>query len=396
MIGGLGKHVGDLVPALAHEDVEVHVVTPNLADAASEEVIAVGATVHRVPVSPATTDHSGIAFVRAVNEQLAQAAAALHSLYGPFDLVHSHDWLTSFGGIALKHRFRLPLVATLHGTERGRWQGHLHTDQSLVIDAAEWTLTYEAWRVITVSAFMREQLHASFSLPLDKIDVVQNGVTLPAGAMLAPHERAAFRRRWADDDAPIIFYVGRVVHEKGIQVLIEAVPCIRARHPTARVVVAGTGARLDDLRQYARERGVADVVQFTGFISDEERDRLYEVATVAAFPSLYEPFGIVALEAMVHCCPVVVAATGGLREVVRLWDNGMTAHPGDAASLAWAINATLADPVAARWRAERAWREVQECYNWQQIARSTVDVYERVQSARRRSEWASPQIEQVA
>ena len=144
-------------------------------------------------------------------------------------------------------------------------------------------------------------------------------------------------------------------------------------------MIAGTGGQLEALQQRARERGISGHVHFTGFISDEERDHLFQVADVAVFPSLYEPFGIVALEAMCYHCPLVVAATGGLVEVVKLHETGMTSHPGDPESLAWAIIETLQHPEWAKARAENAFREIQELYNWNRVAAQTLDVYLRVQ-----------------
>jgi glycosyltransferase involved in cell wall biosynthesis len=132
---------------------------------------------------------------------------------------------------------------------------------------------------------------------------------------------------------------------------------------------------------------VEDAFIFTGYLPDEERDRLFEVADVAVFPSLYEPFGIVALEAMVHRCPVVVAAAGGLAEVVKLHETGMTSHPGSAESLAWAVVETLRHRDWAIARADNAFDEVRELYSWPRIARETTEVYRRVQQEWRQSGW---------
>ena len=396
MVGGLGKHVLELASALADQGVEVHVVTPNIAVAPPCEPFALGGTVHRVAVPQLVWgDHDWLGYVREVNACLTLACIEIERDLGPFDILHCHDWLLAWSAITIKHAHRVPLVATIHSMEHGRSRGQAWSDQARAIDAVEWQLTYEAWRVIVASQYMAEQLHTLFRLPTDKIDVIHNGVTPPTRHTFPNHERAAFRRRWADDAAPIVFYVGRIVQEKGIDVLIDAIDPVLARHPGARFVVAGTGPMRDSLQHYALARGVAAHMHWTGYIADAERDRLFAVADVATFPSVYEPFGIVALEAMAHRCPVVVAATGGLREVVRLFDNGMTAHPGDAASLAWAINGTLDDPMAAKERAERAYDETKRAYSWREIARATTAVYRRVRDDGRQSGWAMPQIEQV-
>ncbi|HOU25057.1 MAG TPA: glycosyltransferase family 4 protein, partial [Anaerolineae bacterium] len=125
----------------------------------------------------------------------------------------------------------------------------------------------------------------------------------------------------------------------------------------------------------------------TGFIPDEDRDGLYRMASCAVFPSLYEPFGIVALEAMAARVPVVVSLAGGLQEVVRHSETGITVHPDNPVSLAWGINHTLARPDWARQRAENAYQVVLSEFNWQKIARETLAVYSRVVTERSRTSW---------
>jgi glycosyltransferase involved in cell wall biosynthesis len=177
------------------------------------------------------------------------------------------------------------------------------------------------------------------------------------------------------------------VEEKGPQILLEAVPLVLARFPSAKFVIVGTGHLLDHLRHRAWELGVAHKVLFTGFIPDEDRDRLLKVADVAVFPSLYEPFGIVALEAMAARCPVVVSEVGGLAEVVRHAETGITVYPNNVESLVWGILHTLENPHWAKMRVENAYREVVEKYNWDRIAEMTVGVYKRVWEERQRVYW---------
>lgn len=385
IVGGLGKHVADLVPALSACGVEVHLVTPKLRGGAEQERIAPRATIYRVPTPDMSYDGNGFAtFAQMSNTNLEAQVKQIHATVGGFDLVHGHDWLVAYSSVALKHDLQLPLVATIHATERGRGQGHLGSEVGQVINGTERWLAHEAGCVIATSNFMAHQVQAYFDLPSEQVAVINNGINLPHDPPVAGAERNEFRRSFAGDDEQIVFYVGRVVYEKGIQVLIEAAPRILERRPQTRFVVAGTGPYLDQLKHQAWATDVAHAFVFTGFISDQDRDRLYQVADVAVFPSLYEPFGIVALEAMVFRCPVVVSATGGLQEVVRVHETGMTAHPGDPFSLAWAILETLEHPDWAQARAENALREATTLYNWEQIAAQTVAVYERVHAAAQR------------
>ncbi len=394
--GGLGKHVAELVPVLACQGVEVHVVTPNLHGGAAEEQIASNAYVYRVAPPEIAPDATGlVTFAQACNSALDDKGRDLQRRLGRFDLVHAHDWLVAYSAVALKYFAPLPLVVTVHATERGRGQGFLSSDESLAIHGTEWWLTYEAWRVITVSHFMAEQVNQYFDVPLDKIHVIHNGVPMPAEPRLGDAERLEFRRRFATDAQHIVYYVGRLVYEKGVHVLVDAAASILERCGDVKFIVAGTGGQLDALRHRAMEAGVYHHFFFTGFIPDRERDLLYQVADVAVFPSLYEPFGIVALEAMAQLCPVVVSATGGLVEVVKLHETGLTCHPGSPDSLAWAVVETLNNPGWARSRAENARAEVREHYSWERVAAQTVAAYRRVQAECESTAWARPKHEQV-
>lgn len=374
LIGGLGRHVTDLTDALAQIGVEVHVVTPNLHHGDRYEITAQGVHVHRVAVPP-VADRTFFPLTQELNVALRHAALELRRRVGGFDLIHAHDWLVASAGMTLKRSCHLPLLATIHATERGRQQGHLTTDLSVQIDRLERLLVSEAIRVIACSHFMAHEIHVAFNAPREKINVVPNGVVVKPSPFGSDEERLAFRRRFARDDQPLVFSVGRVVYEKGFHVLVDAWSQVLTQFPQARLVIAGAGDYLDALRDRTHRTGLTDFVLFTGRISDDERDRLYHAADAAVFPSLYEPFGIVALEAMAAKCPVVVAHAGGLAEVVKLHETGLTVYPNNADSLAWGILHTLAHPDWSRQRASNAFHEVCTRYNWHAIAHSTLDVY---------------------
>jgi glycosyltransferase involved in cell wall biosynthesis len=386
VVGGMGKHVMDLAPALAQEGVEVHVVTPLLRGGATHELTHDGVIVHRVE-PPHMEEYGFVSFAQQTNALMERAARAIQHETGDFHLVHSHDWLAAHAGIALKHAWRRPLVATIHATERGRQQGYLGNGHATQVNGIEWWLTYEGWRLIACSRFMATQIHQYFSTPLDKIDVVPNGIYIHPEPFTSDEERRTFRRRFVEDDQPLVFYVGRLVYEKGLHILLDAWPQVRASMPRARLVIAGTGGYLETLKSRAQMLGITGEVMFSGFISDDDRDRLYHIADVATFPSLYEPFGIVALEAMAARCPVVVADTGGLAEVVTPHETGLTVYPGDPASLAWGIIHTLQHQDWARVRAENGVGVVREYFNWRSIARATVGVYEQTYAAWGQDSW---------
>lgn len=394
IVGGLGAHVAALAPALARAGVEVHVVTPRWKGGEPQEAIAAKksrgrssvSTVYRVdpPVAGLT---NFFADVHQTNLNLEEQGHALYEQTGGFDIIHAHDWLVAWAAAALKRLHKTPLLATIHATERGRGHGFLGGETSHSINGTEWWLTYEAWRVITASQFMADEVKAYFNVPPDKIDIIPNGVDASPFDALEGVDLSAFRERWARAGERIVFYVGRMVQEKGAHLIVEAAPRVLAEIPHTKFILAGTGSMSEHIKRRARELRIADKVVAAGFISDADRNRLFKVADAAVFPSLYEPFGIVALEAMAAKCPVIVSHVGGLGEVVSHGVNGITIYPDNPDSLAWGILHTLQDPVAAKARAARAFRMVKEEYSWDRIAERTIDVYARIVRERARTDW---------
>ncbi len=381
VVGGLGRHVAELAPALAQQGVNVHVATPTSSIVQTATVVEDGVTVHRV-FAPALNMQAEIfERVTAVNRTLKNYVFQNGEVY---DLVHVHDWLTGFAGIELQQTWGCPLIATVHATERGRARGHIGSDLQRAIDDAERSLINEATHLIVCSRFMANEVQAFFHASPSRIDVVPNGVNIDS---LSNHrtddDLEAFRANYAEPDDLIVFTVTRLVHEKGVHRLLEAAPRIFAACPQARIIVAGKGPEAKNLMSQVEQSGVSDRVNFVGFVSDEERNSFYKIATCAVFPSLYEPFGIVALEAMGLGCPVIVSDVGGLSEIIKHGENGLTIYPDNAESAAWGILHILQNPALAQEFAREAHDYVEEIFNWPRIARLTRAVYRRTLSKHR-------------
>lgn len=314
--------------------------------------------------------------------------AALRLSPEDYQILHAHDWLVAYAARTVKHAWHRPLVATFHATEYGR-NGGLHTDLQRQISDVEWWLGYEAWRVVACSQHMRQELGWVFQLPDDKIRVIPNGVH-PEDFQPWPKESPEwwqFRRRFARDDEKLLLFIGRLVNEKGAGTLVEAMPKITTYVPRARAVVAGEGPERQRLQERAHDLYMEKQVSFLGFVDDATRNRLLAVADVAVFPSTYEPFGIVALEAMASRTPVVVADAGGFREIIQHGVNGLKAYPGNADSLANNVLTLLHDPELARDLAQEAWADVVQHYSWQRVAGQTAAVYEQVWEEFMASPW---------
>ncbi len=373
MVGGLARHVYDLSKALVKMGQEVHVVTCHVPGASEYDVID-GVHVHRLDFIPGETEDF-LDWVYKMNEAMIEKTSRVFNQYGKFDLVHAHDWLAAHAGKNIKNEYSTPLVATIHATEYGRNQG-IHNDMQRYINDVEWGLSYEAWKVICCSKYMAAEIAQIFQLPSDKIRIVPNGVDI---ANITPEiVDPGFRNKYALPEEKIIYFVGRLVPEKGVQVLLEAVPQVLKEYPNVKFVISGKGPYSEHLRWLAEQLGVGPKVMFTGFTDDNTRNRLLQAADVAVFPSLYEPFGIVALEAMAAHTAVIVSETGGLGEVIEHDVDGLKFYPGDYRALAHYITVLLKDESVAKRLNAQAWEKVTKVYDWDIIAQDTVKVYHEI------------------
>jgi glycogen(starch) synthase len=291
------------------------------------------------------------------------------------DVLHGHDWVVAHAGAALRQEYGVALVATVHATEAGRHQGWLPDDLSTAIHTTECWLTYEARRVITCSQHMRWEVERLFELPSGKVDVIPNGIDLREWTT-SPDDVAAARERYAGD-GPLVLFAGRLEWEKGVHTLVEAMPRLRRRFPGLRLALVGKGSQLEMLTSLAAKLRVSRSVEFTGWLTEADLRAVASAADVAVIPSVYEPFGLVALEAAALGTPLVVSDTGGLAEIVVNGETGLTVPPLDAAALADAVTAMLRDDVLSR-RVVREAREVlARDYAWPDIAATTTTTYER-------------------
>ncbi|MEW9668271.1 1,4-alpha-glucan branching protein domain-containing protein [Ammoniphilus sp. 3BR4] len=370
MVGGLSRAVYDLSRKMVELGVEVHVLTSHVEGYPSYEVNQ-GVHVHRVRTYQAKeVDFMGWIFQ--LNLAMIDYAKTLINKYVRFDLIHAHDWLVCQASKTLKHHFGIPLVSTIHATEHGRNQG-IYTDLQRKIHHLEWQLTYESWRVIGCSRYMEKEIRELFELPADKLDIIPNGVDPALVQIGAPD--GELRSRFASPEEKIVFFVGRLVREKGVQLLLESVPEILSHCPEAKFVIGGKGPMLDELRRQSDEMGLSHKVLFAGFIPDETRNQLLHMASATVFPSLYEPFGIVALEAMAAGTPVIVSDVGGMSEIVEHGVDGLKVIPGDSHSLAVQIAACLNNEELSERIKKKAVQKIEQLYQWDLIAQQTIGVY---------------------
>ena len=384
IIGGISPHVYYLSKSLARNGAKVYVVTCDFPGAPQHEVVD-GVQVLRIDsYKNPSPDFATWVYLMNVNMQ-KEAAALVNSLGGKIDVFHAHDWLVATAGIGLKHVFRKPLFATMHSTEIGRRNG-IHFDYEKMIHETEAWLTYEAWKVICCSDYMVSHVRWAFGLPEDKLVMVPNGVNTE---VYAGHgeDLSEFRSKFALPEEKIVLSVGRLVYEKGVHVLVNAVPKVLEK-ANAKFIIVGNGYMKEQLSGLVKSMGLVHKVLFTGFVDDETLRKLQRCADVSVVPSLFEPFGIVALEAMAARSPVVVSDTGGLSEIVEHDISGVKVYVNNPDSLAWGINRILIDDGFANWLRTNAFKRVQEKYNWDKIGQQTSNIFRTVLNEYSKSFWA--------
>lgn len=380
IVGGIARHVAELYPEIIKLGWEVHLLTVEFGSAPKYELVE-GIHLYRCPVAHGNDFFHWIANL---NESMGSFGGQLIEQHD-FDLIHAHDWLVGDAAIALKHTFKLPIVATIHATEYGRYNGIYNANQSY-INGKEKLLAHEAWRIIVCSRYMEREIQRVLQSPADKIDVVYNGIR-PEKKHHTRFNRLEFRRRYANDREKIIYYVGRMTYEKGVSVLLNAAPkIISAMGNSVKFIIIG-GGNTSRLRHQARSLGIWDKCYFTGFMSDADLDKFQTIADCAVFPSLYEPFGIVALESFAARVPVVVSDTGGLPEVVQHDRTGIVTRANDPDSLARGILKVLNDPSYSQYLVNNAYQSLGERFNWKDLAKQTVTVYHQVIYERMQVTW---------
>ncbi|MCW3838880.1 glycosyltransferase family 4 protein [Micromonospora yasonensis] len=374
LVGGLGRHVHALSVALAAAGHEVTVVTRH-AEGAPLEEYADGVRIVRAAEDPVTfplATGSLLAWTMAFNHTLTRAALRAAES-GGYDVIHAHDWLVAHTAMTLREHLDIPLVSTIHATEAGRHQGWLPEEMNRTIHGVEHWLAAESGRVIVCSGYMRDEVAALFDVPGARVDVVPNGVEpqrwrVPASAV------AAARRRFAGD-GPLVTFAGRLVYEKGVQHLLAGLPRLRERHPGLRAVVVGDGPYKATLEAEVHRLGLGGTVSMPGFLGGTDLPAVMAASDCFAVPSIYEPFGMVALEGAAAGAPLAVSRTGGLAEIVEPGVTGMTFAPHDPDGLTEAVHALLADRDRAQALARRARAMVHEQYGWAAIASRTASTY---------------------
>jgi glycogen(starch) synthase len=388
--GGLARHVRKLSEALVRRGVGVDVLTRGRrlgaaselagphADGAMHAEPAVeecgGVRIHRVPEPgwPRDLDRF-VAWVERMNEDMLIAGEAL-AQGGSYRLVHGHDWLVAQAAATLAERLEVPYLTTIHATEHGRHQGWVAEPPQSHIHAVERWMARRADGVIVCSYYMRGHVADIFDIDERRVTVIPNGVD--PSELQPSGDLHALRAEFAAPEEKLVLLVGRLVYEKGFQLALDALPSVIQQVGNVRFLVAGSGTHEAELKAQASRLGLDRHGTFLGWIGDDALHSLYRIADLCVVPSIYEPFGLVALEAMASGCPCIVADTGGLREVVPVGERvGLRFNGGDAEHLGVMIERLLVDEALRDRLVAEASEHVLR-FDWDDIAQRTSGIYD--------------------
>lgn len=371
-VGGVAVHVTELAAALDRRGHEIHVFTRQGQSQPGYDFID-GVHYHRCPFALSTN------FVDEVNNMcraFVDAVLAVENTVGSFDVVHAHDWLASNAAVWVKEGRGRRAVLTMHSTEYGRNGNRFLGGQAVRVQEHERHGTYCADRVITVSNQLKAETRWLYELPDWKVRTIYNGVSTPQFDYAV--DAGEVKRRYAMGPLdPMILFVGRMVVQKGPDILVRTVPSILRHYPHAKFVFVGDGHMKEDVCRIGHQLGVAHAMRVLGVVRGRELINLFKACDVVAVPSRNEPFGIVILEGWSAHKPVVSTKRGGPAEFVWHEVNGL--HVDDTPeSVAWGLGTLIADHDRCRWMGRNGRATVDAAFSWDSIAEQTELVYRSV------------------
>ncbi|MEQ8435864.1 MAG: glycosyltransferase family 4 protein [Ilumatobacter fluminis] len=364
--GGTAAHVDGLSHALTRLGHEVVVVTRRVVGTDHDTTIA-GVRVLRADVDLPWLPDDVIAHTASGNHALVGTLSALGD-WEP-DIVHAHDWRVAWATDTAASLFGAPMITRFHGTERGRHGGHLSPGTAEQINRVEWWQANRSRRIIASTKLLVRDIVDGFELDPDSVRRIPGGIDPEWWRAAGPNEPTPSVR------GGTVLAWGRVQYEKGFQVLAGAIAALRYRVAGLECTIAGRGSYLPELQSQIDLAGVGDLVDLVGFVTDNELRAAIHAAGCVVIPSLYEPFGVVALEALAGGAPLIVADTGGLAELVGGTGSALTFEPGNAADLADCIERVLTDRDLADDMIRRGAELLEATYSWDAIAARTVAVY---------------------
>lgn len=360
--GGLGRHVEELSQSLVKKGHEVIVIAGSRED---EYVELKGVEVYFVGTGPTDPINQVLLNIHYSANVVTKVYEILNKI-GNVDIVHVHDIWGAYAGYILKQVYHVPMIVTFHITQKGKSLSEL-TDEDFFLTTVENWLLRQADAVICCSKFIKKEINQFFNFNKE-INVIPNGV------------RADFFQptKINNNTYPTILFAGRLVVEKGIFVLLNSIQMVIKKYPNIKLHICGDGYLKDELDEFIIKHGLESYICFKGFLNKKEMLAEYQKADIAIFPSLYEPFGLVVLEAMACGLPIIVTNTGGMSEIVNHRTNGLKVTPGKSLPIAKKIEFLLENKFEAKKMGERAREHVIKRYCWATVVEKTENVYKQL------------------
>jgi glycosyltransferase involved in cell wall biosynthesis len=368
-VGGVGVHVTELAAGLERKGHEVHVFTRMGKGQQWYEKIE-GVHYHRCPFR---LDSNFVAEIEEMCRSFAFHVSRTEDFIGPFDVIHAHDWLAANAMIWIKQGRGRKSILTIHSTEYGRCGNTFSGGRSAQVREIERAATYWADRVITVSQTLGNEIKWMYEVPEWKVSAIYNGVSIHHfDGWLDPGQ---IKSRYGIGPLdPMVLFCGRVVYQKGPDLLVEAIPSLLHYYPTVKFVFVGDGEMRGQVEQRVQQLGVSHATRFVGHKTGPELSNLYKACDVVCVPSRNEPFGIVILEAWSAGKPVVATQSGGPSEFVWHGVNGLKVNP-SADSLAWGLGTLFTNFEWARWMGNNGRLAAETAFSWDAITDQVLSVY---------------------
>ncbi|MEI7998556.1 MAG: glycosyltransferase family 4 protein [Candidatus Omnitrophota bacterium] len=369
-VGGIGFHVTELACALERKGHEVHIFTRMARHDHLQYEKIHGVHYHRCPF---TKNPDFIDEVANMCRSFVDTFLATEDHVGTFDVIHGHDWLTTSAlewiNKARPHR----TIFTIHSTEYGRCGNNFYGGNSQRIRHLEWLGSFCSDQVITVSNALKNEAMWMYNIPESKVDVVYNGVNYSDfDSWIEPGD--VKRLYGVGPMDPMVLIVGRLVYQKGPDLLVSAIPYVLNHYPNAKFVFAGDGEMRHEVEQQAHNMGVFHATRFLGKQTPLQLRDLFKATDCVCVPSRNEPFGIVILEAWSAGKPVVATTNGGPNEIVWHDVNGLKIQD-NPESIAWGIGTLFQDFDHARWMGYNGRLTVETAFSWDVIAEETLHIY---------------------
>lgn len=367
-VGGLAIVATRLAEEISKRGHEVHLFT-RAAEGQTDYEYINGVHYHRVVFDPGP---NLLAFAHNMSKAMVASLHEAEKDGRKFDIVHGHDWHVVDALHDLKQK-GYPLVLTYHSTEYGRNGGRFGDWWEFrEVSGKEWYGGLISDRVTTVSNSMKNELHWLYKIPVDKIDITPNAID-PRKHQVRVDPGRVKERYGVHPLAPAVLFIGRVDHQKGPDLLVEAIPKVLSNRWDVKFVFSGDGGMRSYLERRANELGVGQATRFLGWVPYWEYIELISSVDIVCIPSRNEPFGIVLLEAWATGRPVVATDVGGLGENIENFVDGIKVYP-NPESIAWGINYLFNNPDTMRQVAEGGMEKVKQ-FSWSNTLDKLMDSY---------------------